>query len=69
MNYSLPLAIFYILLLFSLCFAIVHTARLVRFGWEYQKKPPKTPEKREEEKQQQQQQTDQSINRAESSTH
>ena len=44
------LGILWIFLLFGACFLLVHIARLVKFGWAYQKKnetpaPPKEPTK------------------------
>lgn len=42
--------VFWLALLFSGCFLGVHIARLVRFGWLYQKKetPPKPAEEKKE---------------------
>ena len=35
-------------LLFAFCFSIVHLARLVKFGWKYQKKQSKPEQKPQE---------------------
>ena len=48
---TLPKGIIAFLFLFVFCFFLVHTARLARIGWKYQrKKPPKPPEKSEEKR-------------------